>query len=98
MTMVLDWTLERRRGVSRVAIVGEVDIASTPALEAALVQVHGPLVLDCEGLTFLDSTALGSLSRVFAANSSLTLRNVSEPWRTVLEIGGLEGLVALEER
>ncbi len=98
MTTVLDWTLERRRGVSRVAIVGEIDIASAPALELALLDVHGPLVLDCEELTFLDSAGLGMLSRVASTNTSLTLRHVAEPWRTVLEIGGLEGLLALEER
>ena len=37
---------------------GELDLATVPVLEAALVAQAGPVVLDLRGLTFVDATGL----------------------------------------
>jgi len=58
-------------GVTTVAVVGEVDLAtadqlSTAGLEAVAVRPRA-LVVDLTAVPFMDSTGLGHLSRVLAA-------------------------------
>jgi anti-anti-sigma factor len=98
MRTALHWTVDRQHGVSQIRVEGELDIASTPSFEQALLGVHGPLVIDCAEMTFLGSAGLATFARVFETNTSLTLRNVRDSCRKVLEVGGMTGLVALEER
>jgi anti-sigma B factor antagonist len=58
----LEITTDEREGQTRVALVGELDIASTPQLEEGLAKVEsdnpGVLLLDLRGVEFIDSTGL----------------------------------------
>jgi len=87
---------------TRIAPAGELDIATTPALEQAIADASVPgsaLVLDLRGLTFMDSTGLRTLAQTNARaeEDGFTL----EIWRgprqieRVLEISGLGALLPL---
>jgi anti-sigma B factor antagonist len=58
----LEITTEQRDGQTRVALVGELDIASAPQFEEGLAKAEGDnpgvLVLDLRGVEFIDSTGL----------------------------------------
>jgi anti-sigma B factor antagonist len=58
----LEITTEQREGQTKVALVGELDIASAPQFEEGLAKLEGNnpgvLVLDLRGLEFIDSTGL----------------------------------------
>lgn len=58
----LEINTEQREGQVRVALVGELDIASAPQFEEGLARVEGDspelLVLDLRGVDFIDSTGL----------------------------------------
>jgi anti-sigma B factor antagonist len=58
----LEILTERREGQTLVALVGELDIASTPRLEEGLAEVEadtpGTLILDLRRVDFIDSTGL----------------------------------------
>jgi anti-sigma B factor antagonist len=58
----LEITTERREGQTRMALAGELDIASAPRFEEGLAEVEGDtpgvLVLDLRGVEFIDSTGL----------------------------------------
>jgi anti-anti-sigma factor len=58
----LEITTEQRDGQTRVALVGELDIASAPHFEEGLAKVEGDnpgvLVLDLRRVEFIDSTGL----------------------------------------
>jgi anti-anti-sigma factor len=85
-------------GTVRVAVTGEVDLATAPELRERLLGVlhtHGPAVLDIDlaGVTFLDCTGIGALVAVYnaAVHAGCQLR-VLHPQpivRRVLEVTGL---------
>jgi anti-sigma B factor antagonist len=58
----LEITTERHEGQMRMALVGELDIASAPQFEEGLTEAEndapGVLVLDLRGVEFIDSTGL----------------------------------------
>jgi len=62
------------------------------------VSCPGPLLLDCEHLTFLDASGLRVLAETVRSNGTLTLRHVAPDIRRVLNIARMDSLVALEER
>lgn len=47
-----------RLGPSRLAVIGELDLASVPELERQLAGCDGDVALDCSGLTFVDAMGL----------------------------------------
>lgn len=53
------------RGASLLSLFGELDVASSSELEAALERAdrNGPVIIDLRGLEFIDSTGLGLLVR-----------------------------------
>lgn len=52
-------TVEDRPGVGIVAVAGEVDLATAPAIESTLAAVVAPaVVVDLRGVTFMDSSGL----------------------------------------
>jgi anti-anti-sigma factor len=80
-----------------VTIRGEVDLATAPQLESSIQRAFtaGPeaVVLDLDGLTFIDSSGLRVLVALSkdarSRNASLTLRNVPRHAQRVLDLTGL---------
>lgn len=79
--MALEVDSEGNNDAVRVALTGELDIASTPELEQALERIEenapAQIVLDLRGLEFLDSTGLRALvgadARARAAERRLSI-------------------------
>ena len=82
---------------------GELDIATTPALEEAIAEATSEpgasLVLDLRALTFMDSTGLRALAQANtrAGDSGIALSIIRGPRQIerVLEISGLGALLPL---
>lgn len=78
-------------------VVGELDIGTAPRLrEQVVAMVNGGctrLVLDLEGLTFLDSSGLSvlimALKRLRERGGELVLRSTPPQARAVLDMAGL---------
>jgi anti-anti-sigma factor len=91
-------SVTRHNGTHIVRLAGELDLATAPGLRAALGELSGPLLLDCEHLRFLDASGLRVLADTARSNGTLTLRHVAPDIRRVLHIARMDSLVALEER
>ena len=76
-----------------VVLVGELDLAAAPTLERELDGIVGRVMFDCTGLSFVDSSGLAVFAKV-DRNGGASLRNVNAHVRRVLEVVGLEYLVA----
>jgi anti-anti-sigma factor len=63
MTPVLGPIAVVERAPGRFTITGEIDLATAPQLYA-LDTVHGPLLLDLHGVTFMDSSGIRALLRL----------------------------------
>ena len=92
-------------GPSRVEIFGEVDAATAPMLDEALVasspQPGVELVVDCRGLEFIDSSGLNVFvahaRRLGAAGGRLVLESPRASTRRVFEISGLDQVVTIRQ-
>jgi anti-anti-sigma factor len=93
----------RNGGATRIAPAGELDIATTPALEQAIAEATdapgAALVLDLRELTFMDSTGLRTLAQTNARAEdegfTLSIVRGSSQIERVLEISGLGALLPL---
>jgi anti-sigma B factor antagonist len=91
----LDIDVSNDDGLAVIKVEGEIDIASSPALGAALDHVDADrhVVLDLGGVDFMDSSGLkvliGQTVRRGEAGGSLYVRNASSAVRRVVEITGL---------
>jgi anti-anti-sigma factor len=76
---------------------GELDIATVPIFEAAVIASAGDVLVDCRALTFLDAGALGAIvaarAQLAQNDRSLHLTLVPPRIQRVLEITGLEELL-----
>ena len=76
-----------------VSIAGEIDVASAEELARLLAAIPGPLVLDLEGVTFMDSAGVYVLVQAWqghsAAGQGFEIVAASRCVRRVLEICGL---------
>jgi anti-sigma B factor antagonist len=101
MDLGLDVT--ERDGYSVLAVSGEVDVATVPRLRE---QLHGlvaqgstQIVVDLDGVDFLDSTGLGvlvgALKRVRSNDGELSLVCNQPRIRKVFEVTGLTKVFAL---
>jgi anti-anti-sigma factor len=84
-----------------VRLIGDLDVASVPALRACLHQMDGKdIVLDCSGLTFIDCAGLGALigehRRRSRADARLTLLAPSRSLTRLLELTGVNGLLPVQ--
>jgi stage II sporulation protein AA (anti-sigma F factor antagonist) len=82
---------------------GELDIYRAQAVREALEsELHGTLVLDMAGVTFIDESGLALListvKRLHRQGGSLVLRNPSDQIMRVLEMTGLAKLPGLDLR
>jgi anti-sigma B factor antagonist len=80
------------------AIVGELDLATAPALKFKLLDALGAgysqLVLDLSGVSFMDSTAIGVLvgvKRHFSGGEQLVLASLQPDVLKIFEVTGLDG-------
>jgi len=98
-------SVEQPDGATRLAIAGELDLATAPALHdavAGLLAAGEPLnlVIDLADVSFLDSSGLGALlqvrAEVLAAGGRLTLAGVAPGPRRVIAIAGLAGTFGIE--
>jgi anti-sigma B factor antagonist len=88
------------------AVRGEVDMATAPALEAALEEAirdsAGAVLVDLSGVEFLDSSGLQVLMRARARlgteDRALALVCPFGPVRRVFELAGLSDVFTLYER
>lgn len=100
----LDITYDERRAV--LAVVGDVDVYSVPALRGELLALaaagHHLIALDLAGLTFLDSSGLGvlvgTMKRALAGGGGLALYAAPEHVLRVLRITGLAKVLPTFER
>lgn len=83
-------------GPSRLAIVGELDLAGVPKLDAQLTGCDGDVALDCSGLTFVDAAGLGLFVRTRSAcetrGAKFTLVDPSGCLVRLLSITGLDAM------
>jgi anti-anti-sigma factor len=78
---------------SRVIVAGEVDVSSAPELDAALFAASGDVLVDCRGLTFVDSLGISLfldhyVSRM-AEGHTLVLEHLTPIVQRTLEITGV---------
>ncbi len=100
----LDVTVTSQNGYAVVSVQGEIDVATAPQLGADLGRVLDggaeALVLDLEGVSFLDSTGLGVLvaahRRTARSGGSLSLVCHEPRCLRVMEITGLTKLFDLQ--
>lgn len=97
--------MQRQDGQARLAITGEIDLATAPALlEAVAGVLHSDrqpaIVLDLAEVSFLDSSGLGALlqarAEVLAAGGRLTLASVAPGPGRVIAIAGLSGTFGID--
>jgi anti-anti-sigma factor len=95
---------ERTREHLVLALFGELDLATAPALEQQLETVWASdapaLVLDLEGLTFIDSTGLSLIlhaqQRALAEEKGFSLRRLPRQAQRVFDLVGLTGRVPVD--
>lgn len=76
------------------ALSGEIDAHTAPALSAAIGELSGNVALDLAGVDFVDSSGLRVLidahQSVSGRGDSLTLKQPSDAVRRLLEISGVD--------
>lgn len=94
-------TRQADNGVTVVAPTGRLDVAGAPALKEAIseaVKTDGPhrVVIDMEGVSFVDSTGLGSviaaLKQIRGGKGDLRLAAPNQQARVVLELTTLDSV------
>lgn len=87
-------------GPSTFSLMGEIDLASAPDLDAMLIQattMDGPLVLDVTAVGFMDSSGVRSVLGALKSKPSgcIVLHGVREGPAKVLRLTGLDQVPAL---
>lgn len=87
-----------------VSLSGEVDVYNAPQLKevlhSLLDQHNSSIVIDCQGLKYIDSTGLGVLigvlKRVKDNNGSISIRNLKPYIKKIFTITGLDKIFLIE--
>ena len=95
--MELETDVQHREGHVEIALRGELDIAGSPGVRAALLGLveagHAHLVVDLSGLDLIDSTGISALvaarRSALGAGGGFCVRRASPVVRRVLAISGL---------
>jgi anti-anti-sigma factor len=90
--------VQRIDGAPVVYLTGELDLSTIGELATALDQLEGSLVVDLEGVSFMDSSGIRTIvaarKRVLDDGGDLQLRAPQAHVRRVLEITGLDAVIA----
>jgi anti-sigma B factor antagonist len=103
--MDLGFTATDREGRAVLSVQGEIDVATAPQLRERLLELVGTgerdVILDLDGVGFLDSTGLGvivgCLKRARTNGRDLVLVCTNRPILKVLEITGLTRVFAIHD-
>jgi anti-sigma B factor antagonist len=103
--MDLGLDVEERNGFAVLSVRGEVDVYTAPQLREQLIQLvdagQRQIIVDLEGVEFLDSTGLGvlvgGLKRVRSHDGDLGLVCTQRRILKVLEITGLTKVFTIHE-
>jgi anti-anti-sigma factor len=83
-------------GAPIVRLTGEIDISNAEPIGDALEALVGPdarrVVVELDGLRFMDSAGIAMLLRTAARTDSVEIRNPSEVMLRILECTGLTGV------
>jgi anti-anti-sigma factor len=90
-------TVEQSDEACRLTLAGELDAATAPILHDALTAVHGHVRIDCEQLSFADSSGIAELLVLARQVDSVGLEKPSHQLRRSLEILDLTAVLGLEE-
>ena len=82
--------------VCRVTLAGELDMFTCKLLHKQLEDAHGRVIVDCEDLTFADSTGIGVLIQIANSVESLTLLKPPIAIRRVIEMLGLTEVLRID--
>ena len=91
-------------GDGAIVVRGDIDMAAGPLLEASILQRENqhPVVIDLEGVSFIDSSGLRSLldaaRRAQARGTEIVLRSVGPEVARLLEITGTTGQFRIDGR
>jgi anti-sigma B factor antagonist len=95
--------IETRRvdtGEMMVTVMGEIDLATAPQVQAAVSRYRSRVVLDLRKVEFIDSTGIRMLiqekKRLIAAGSDLRLL-ISPTVRRLIELAGIEDMFQIDE-
>jgi len=102
---MLEFEFSVEKGWLRARVHGELDTASAPLLRARIQQALDTyrirrLMLDLEGLTFIDSSGIGAIlgryRHLVSQRGELRMVGVSTRIRPVLEMSGLGRIIPLQ--
>jgi anti-sigma B factor antagonist len=92
------------RGNRLLVVQGELDIATAPEVAGLLERMrrHGhPVVLDLDGVTFIDSVGLTTLMAAAMeaerAGAAFSIRAASSAVQRVVDLCGVQGLLGIAE-
>jgi len=88
-------------GIPVVRLTGEIDISNAEPIGEALEAIVGPdarqLVVDLDGLAFMDSAGIAMLLRTAARVDSVEIRHPSDVMRRIIECTGLTGVFRITD-
>lgn len=101
----LDIQVDRRNGIARLALRGELDLGTAPELETHLMRVEQDgvraVVLDLHELTFVDSTGLHTFlkakSRAAESGRGLALVGANDQLRRILQVTAIQEILDEQE-
>lgn len=86
-------------GTVQLVVIGEIDIATVPVLRRAvtglLERTPARLVLDLDGVNFIDSSGLAVLLEAASTVGHIELRRASDAVRRVIELSGLASVLPI---
>ena len=98
----LSVTVRRERGVVIAEVTGDIDVSTVSGLRERLLGLADsgqPLVVDLNGVSFIDSTGIGVLVGVWrrtkATEGSLALASPSRQAQSVLDATGLTKVLSI---